>query len=58
MIIGKLEKDYYDGKKNIHFDLINNSDNNPNIKQIVDGFSMTVIFIYSIKIISIYSNNM
>ena len=54
MIIGKLEKDYYDRIKNIHFDLINNSDNNPNIKQIVDGFSMTVIFIYSIKIIFIY----
>ena len=44
MIIGKLEKDYYDRIKDINFDLINNNENNPNIKLIIDGFSMTVNF--------------
>ena len=43
MVIGKIDKEYYNKIEGINFDAIN-SENNPNIKLIVDGFCMTINF--------------
>ena len=44
MILGKIGADYYDQIKSINFNIINDNYKNPNIKLIIDNFSMTINF--------------